>query len=131
MRYFHPIPLDQRVTHERLTRICFIDYNRQVVLVAEAQGKDGKEIRGIGRLNQVPNTEDAEFALLVSDQIQGTGLGTEILRKLLEIAPQEGIHRVIGFVLPENHGMMHVCEKLGFKSTFDPEEKVNKAIIEV
>ncbi|MCB9785031.1 MAG: bifunctional acetate--CoA ligase family protein/GNAT family N-acetyltransferase, partial [Candidatus Omnitrophica bacterium] len=79
LRYFHPLPYDQRVTHERLARICFIDYNRQVVLVAEAEGEDGTEIRGIGRLNHVPNTEDAEFALLISDTIQGTGLGTELL----------------------------------------------------
>ncbi|MCA9439303.1 MAG: GNAT family N-acetyltransferase, partial [Candidatus Omnitrophica bacterium] len=129
--YFHPLPYDQRVTHERLARICFIDYNRQVVLVAEAEGEDGTEIRGIGRLNHVPNTEDAEFALLISDTIQGTGLGTELLRRLLEIAPKEGIHRVIGYVLPENHGMLKVCEKLGFTSSFDSDEKVYKSVIEV
>ena len=36
MRYFHMMNLDQRTAHERLTRICFIDYDREMALVAEA-----------------------------------------------------------------------------------------------
>lgn len=132
LRYFHPIPFDQRVTHDRLARICFIDYNRQVVLVAEHhEDPEGREIEAIGRLNRIPNSDDAEFALLVSDRRQGSGIGTEMLRSLLAIAPKEGIHRVIGFILPENIGMIKVCEHLGFESTFDPDEKVYKAVIEV
>ena len=35
LRYFHPMKLSQRVAHERLTRICFIDYDREMALVAE------------------------------------------------------------------------------------------------
>ena len=35
LRYFHMIPLDTRIAHERLTRICFIDYDREMALVAE------------------------------------------------------------------------------------------------
>ena len=35
LRYFQPLKFSQRTAHERLTRICFIDYNREMALVAE------------------------------------------------------------------------------------------------
>src|SRR5262245_18472905 len=35
LRYFSPLKLDQRVAHERLSRLCFIDYAREMALVVE------------------------------------------------------------------------------------------------
>ena len=35
LRYFHWMKLEQRTEHERLTRMCFIDYDRQMAFVAE------------------------------------------------------------------------------------------------
>ena len=32
--------LEQRIQHERLTRICFIDYDREMALVAEHGRRD-------------------------------------------------------------------------------------------
>ena len=70
LRYFHMIKLSQRVSHERLTRICFNDYDREIALVAER--KDSKpvpgEILGVVRLIKVPGTGEAEFAIVVSDR---------------------------------------------------------------
>ncbi|MBI4585251.1 MAG: bifunctional acetate--CoA ligase family protein/GNAT family N-acetyltransferase [Planctomycetes bacterium] len=132
-RYFHPVSLDERVRHDRLTRICFIDYNRQTVLVAEGKSEatGEREILGIGRLNKLGDTGEAEFAILVSDRAQRQGLGKELLRHLLWIAPKEKIHRVAGCMLPDNFGMVRICEALGFKTEFDPEEKVVKAELEL
>ena len=80
-RYFHAMKLSTRVAHDRLTRICFIDYDREMVLVADRESSvtGEHEILGVGRLNKIPGTSDAEFAILVSDQFQGMGLGTELL----------------------------------------------------
>ena len=77
LRYFHMIKLSQRVSHERLTRICFNDYDREIALVAER--KDSKpvpgEILGVVRLIKVPGTGEAEFAIVVSDRFQHRRLG--------------------------------------------------------
>src|SRR5690606_35482468 len=51
MRYFRALNLDQRTTHERLTRICFIDYDREMALVATRRNPESgeREIIGVGR----------------------------------------------------------------------------------
>ncbi|MGE5486719.1 MAG: bifunctional acetate--CoA ligase family protein/GNAT family N-acetyltransferase, partial [bacterium] len=110
-RYLHAMNLSQRTAHERLTRICFIDYDREVALVAVHQGK----VIGVGRLRKIHGTKDAEFAVIVSDQFQGRGLGTELIRRMLDIARNEGIGRVVADVLPENVVMQKIAGDLGFK----------------
>ncbi len=123
-RYFHLTKLHQRIAHERLTRICFIDYDREMALVAvrEDPSSGRPEIAGVGRLMKVHGRNDAEFALLVSDPFQGQGLGTELLTRVLEVARDEKIERVFGDVLAENRDMRRVVEKLGFsvEPTDDP-----------
>ena len=99
MRYLHSIPLRQRVAHERLTRICVIDYDREMVLVAEGKrsASTAPQIVGVGRLSKLHWSEEAEFALLVSDEFQQHGLGTEFLgrhrgRARRGAAPDRGLH---------------------------------------
>jgi acetyltransferase len=130
LRYFHAMKLSTRVAHERLTRICFVDYDREMVLVAERNNPEvdgGREILGVGRLSKIRSTGDAEFALLISDNFQKRGLGSALLRRLIAIARDEGIHRIVGLILPENLGMRRVCEKLGFRLSHDAEDGVFKA----
>jgi acetyltransferase len=128
LRYFYPMSLDQRIAHERLTRICFIDYDREMVVVAEHADPDtGKRsIVGVGNLIKVPGTNDGEFAAVVSDALHGQGLGTELLRHLIEIGRDEHLDRVVADVLPENRDMQRVFQKLGFRfrRTFGDPTKV-------
>ena len=42
LRYFQPLKLTQRVAHERLSRICFIDYDREMALVVERPNDTGE-----------------------------------------------------------------------------------------
>ncbi|MBU7585814.1 MAG: bifunctional acetate--CoA ligase family protein/GNAT family N-acetyltransferase [Nostoc sp. TH1S01] len=116
-RYFHLIKLSQRITHERLTRICFNDYDREMALVAEHQDPETgtKQILAVGRLSKLHGTDAAEFAMLVSDRCQCQGLGTEMVRRLLQVGCQENIGRVTANILTDNYGMQRVCEKLGFR----------------
>ncbi len=129
LRYFHMLPLDRRVAHERLARICSIDYEREMVLVAESKNPQtgAPEILGVGRLTKIPGTTEAEFALLVADRVQGRGLGTELLRRLLQVAAEEKLSRVTGDVLAENRPMQSVCLKLGFRLRYIAEDRIVKA----
>ena len=116
LRYFHLIKLQTRISHERLTRICFIDYEQELALVAEYLDPTTRkqEILGVGRLSKIHGTNEAEFGMLVSDLHQGVGLGTELLYSLLDIGRQEQLSCIRAEILPENHTMQHLCRKLGF-----------------
>lgn len=129
MRYFRALNLDQRTTHERLTRICFIDYDREMALVATRRNPQSgeQEIIGVGRLSKFYQGKEAEFALLISDQFQRQGLGTELLRRLLQIGEDEGIQKVMAYMLPENLGMKRIAEELGF--SFEREDDLVRAEI--
>jgi acetyltransferase len=122
-RYFAALKLSQRVAHERLTRICFNDYDREIALVAELKVAKGeaKKILGVGRLSKQHGGSDAEFAVLVSDEWQRQGLGCELLKRLIEIGRVEKLARISGVILAENHAMQHICRKVGFKVVHDPD----------
>ncbi|WP_263786112.1 bifunctional acetate--CoA ligase family protein/GNAT family N-acetyltransferase [Salinibacter grassmerensis] len=116
LRYANLMKLEQRVAHDRLARICFIDYDREMALVAERPTDDGENrIIGVGRLTQQPGRNEAEFAMLVIDEYQGEGIGTELLRRLVEVGENEGLDRITADILQQNHAMQRVCEKLGFE----------------
>ncbi len=123
LRYLHPVPLGQRTAHERLARICFVDYDREMVLVAERPDAGGREILGVGRLSRLHGRPEAEFALLVSDRFQGRGLGTELLRRLIAIGREEGLERIVGYISAENQTMLRLAREVGFqtgRSAWDP-----------
>ena len=130
MRYFHMMNLTQRTAHERLTRICFIDYDREMALVAEHTDPETKEreIMGVSRLSSrgaVP--DEAEFSVLVSDRFQRLGLGTLLVGRLLEIGRAEGLERITAEILFDNRPMQRISKKLGFHLRRDTEEMVMKA----
>lgn len=117
LRYFHLVKLSQRTAHDRLVRLCFIDYDREMALVADYQDPATGEhqLLAIGRLSKLHGLNEAEFALLVSDPYQKRGLGTTLLQRLVQIGRDEGLSRITAEVLPENFAMQRVCEKVGFK----------------
>jgi acetyltransferase len=117
MRYFHILPLGNRVEHKRLANICHADQDQEMVLVAEHDDRETgqSKIIAVGRWNKIPGTNDAEMAVLVSDEYQNRGVGTEMFRRLVEFARARKIHRVFAEILPENIAMQHVAEKLGFQ----------------
>ncbi|MBV8555892.1 MAG: bifunctional acetate--CoA ligase family protein/GNAT family N-acetyltransferase [Planctomycetaceae bacterium] len=116
LRYFQSVNLSRRVAHERLTRICFISYDREMVLVADSldPGTDRHQILAVGRLSRLRRGDEAELALLVRDDAQNKGLGTVILRHLLDVGRGERIRCFQADILPQNRAMQHICQKLGF-----------------
>jgi acetyltransferase len=128
LRYFGLVSLERRIMHERLRRVCFIDYDREIALVADLQNRDGShQILGVGRLVKEHGTNEAEFAVLISDPWQGKGFGSELLKLLVQIGRKEGLRRIIGHISPENTTMKAVSEQVGFKLRFDETEGECKA----
>jgi acetyltransferase len=131
LRFFQALKLSRRIAHERLTRVCFVDFNREMALVAEAGNPETaeREIIGMGRLSRAYNK--AEFSLEVRDAFQRRGLGTELLRRLVAIGRDERMHCITAVVLPYNQGMLRVCEKLGFQTAFDEGDRLFYARLEL
>jgi acetyltransferase len=125
LRYFHMEHLSTRVAHERLLQKCFIDYDREMALVADLQNAETgqHEILAVGRLTKTPNEPEAEVAVLVADRWQNQGLGTELVRRLVEIGRDEKLARVLANIMPENQSMRSLADRLGFavRSTDDPQ----------
>jgi acetyltransferase len=114
-RYFTAMRLDQRVAHARLSRICFIDYGREMALVVERTSGERREIIAVGRLTKLHGVNEAEFAILVSDDWQHQGLGTELLRRLVSIGRDEKLDCISADILPSNHAMQSMARKAGFQ----------------
>jgi len=80
--------------HEVRTRYCNIDYDREMGIVAEVEKDGKKELLGVARLIQDPGRPDeAEFAVVVTDECQRQGLGSEFLDFLIEFAEDKKLSR--------------------------------------
>ena len=116
-RYFAPLKLDERIAHDRLSRLCFIDYDREMALVVQAAPDSGlgSDIMAVGRLSRAYGSPEGEFALTVSDRWQGQGLGGQLLERLVQIAKAEGLTCLRATILSDNQKMLGVARKAGFK----------------
>ena len=125
MRYFGFLKTETLITHERLVRICFSDYDREIALVTESiqSGGDQRQIIAVARLIKAHGANEAEVDIVISDAWQGKGLGKKLLGDLVAIGRTEGLERIVGHILPENEIMQHICCKLGFALRYDPSEE--------
>jgi len=121
LRFFHVEKLSSRVAHVNLLRKCFIDYDREMALVAERANSQGAapEILGVGRLTQKPGAREAEVAVLVADPFQRCGLGSELFARLIQIGRDEKLQRITATILPENMGMRILATRNGFQAMKD------------
>jgi len=123
LRYFCSLSLSTRVEHERLVRICFGSYDRGFALVADRRNPDTgqHEVLGVGRFSAM-NRAEAEAAVLVSDQWQGRGLGTELLARVARVAREENFKKLSGEILRDNLATQAIFKKAGFslRSMDDP-----------
>jgi acetyltransferase len=133
MRYLSPMLASTRTTHERLARMTHNDYEREIALVVEGEENGELAIFGVARLSKLRGTQsEARFTMLISDKYQGKGLGKELLTRIIGIARDEKIKRVIALMSPENQPMKHLCRAVGFSSfEIDSENGMLKAQIEL
>ena len=104
--------------HEMRTRYCNIDYDREIAIVAEVKEKDKRRFLGVTRVILKPgSTDEAEYALVVTDKWQRLGLGSEFIDYTIEIAKDKGVKKLYGVVLKDNVPMLTLCREKNFKIT--------------
>lgn len=106
--------LFKQTTHEMAARFCFIDYDREIAIVAELQDGDDRKLLGVGRLVADADHTNAEYAVLVADAYQHNGLGAMLTDYCLEICASWGIHTVVTETAPQNQRMLKIFRHRGF-----------------
>jgi acetyltransferase len=105
---------------QMLKRLTQLDYDRNMAFVALETSTGA--LAGISRLSCDPDRSVAEYALLVRTDLQGHGLGWELLRQIVDYAKADGIRRIEGIVLSENTTMLAMCREFGFSIAHLPDE---------
>ncbi|HSB07793.1 MAG TPA: bifunctional acetate--CoA ligase family protein/GNAT family N-acetyltransferase [Thermodesulfobacteriota bacterium] len=114
-RFFQVI---KSITHEMLIKLCNIDYNREMTIVAEIMAEirenSPRKIIGIIGLMIDSDFKSGEFGVIIHDHYQGKGIGYKLIDVLIGIAQEKGLEEFYGIVLAENRKMLRICQKLGF-----------------
>jgi acetyltransferase len=111
-----------------LLRLTQLDYDREMAFVAL---DEAGALCGIARLSADPDGEIAEYGLLVRSDLQGRGLGWELLRMLVDYARAEGLARIEGAVLSDNLRMLQMAREFGFAVTPSADPQVVTATLDL
>ncbi len=118
-RYFF-----QWASHETATHYCYIDYDREIAIVAEWNGEGKRSLVGVGRLIAAPDHETAEYAVLITDEWQNKGLGNILTDYCLEIAGKWDVRRMVAETTTDNFRMIAVLKSRGFDITIGTEDSL-------
>jgi acetyltransferase len=115
--------LFKETTHEMATRFCYLDYDRELAIVAEVEVEGGRKLAGVGRLVADADHQQAEYAVLVADRWQSHGLGRLLTDYCLEIARDWQVRGVVAETSPANTHMLKIFRDRGFEldSTLAPD----------
>ena len=69
---------------------------------------------GVARMMADPDYQRAEFAVITRSDVQGRGLGWQLMTHLIDYAKAEHLAELFGTVLSVNKTMLLMCDKLGF-----------------
>jgi len=116
--------LFKETTHEMATRYCFIDYDRELGIVAEVEEEGERKLIGVGRLVADADHIDAEYGVIVVDRWHGHGLGSMLTAYCLEVAKRWGVKRVVAETGKDNSRMLATFRKHGFLMDDEQEEDV-------
>ncbi|MEM2946346.1 MAG: GNAT family N-acetyltransferase, partial [Thermoproteota archaeon] len=116
---------------DRVWPYVIVDYQNEMVLVAVVSEDGFESMVGIGSYSRIPGTELAEVALVVRDDWQGKGIGTELLKYLIELAKARGFTGLKAWVLVENTRMMHLFRKCGYTMRYRMEDGVYEVLIDL
>jgi acetyltransferase len=104
-------------SHDVAARYCYIDYDREIGIVAEINQDGNRQILGIGRLIADPDHETVEYAVLIADAWQARDLGSMLTDYCLDIAMGWDLKKVVAITTKDNHRMLAVLRKRGFRAT--------------
>jgi len=112
-------------SHQVAVRYCYIDYDREIAIVAETNIDGKRTLCGIGRLVADPDHESVEYAVLIADAWQKKELGSMLTDYCYEIAKKWKLKRFVAQTTTDNRPMISVFQKRGFSLTVDDDSTVD------
>ncbi len=126
-RYFHN---KSDLTQRDLSMLSQINYDRQMAFIAEHLLEDGsKEMLGVARVWNDPDNIRTEFSVIIRDDLQGLGIGSLLMNKMIDYCKSIGTLEMIGKIMVDNHPMRALMKHLGFKQRYNMEEQVVDAVL--
>jgi acetyltransferase len=105
----------RELPRSELARLTQIDYAREMAFIAVlSSAEDGMQTLGVARAVADPDNIEAEFAIVVRSDLQGTGLGHRLLAKMIAYLRGRGTQRMVALVLRENRSMRELATSHGF-----------------
>ena len=113
MRFMYTV---KELIHEEAARLTQVDYDREMALVVFRQ-RPGQPLEscGVARLMRDADGERAEFAIILLRAATGIGLGSLLVRRLINYARRRGFRELFGEILRENAPMLALCRAMGFR----------------
>ena len=121
------ISVRKDMPHERLQEFVIIDHTKEMVILATVKDEEAERAVAVGQYGINGETHAAEVALVVRDDYQNKGIGTELLSYLTYLAKRAGLLGFTAEVLVENKPMQHLFEKMGF----DTQRKTDQGVYEL
>ena len=109
------ISVRKDMPHERLQEFAVIDYTKEMVVLAVLPQEEREVVIGVGQFGIDIQSHTAEVALVVQDDQQNQGIGTELLSYLTYLAKRQGLLGFTAEVLVDNQPMLHLFEQGGFE----------------
>ncbi|MEH6825911.1 MAG: bifunctional acetate--CoA ligase family protein/GNAT family N-acetyltransferase [Motiliproteus sp.] len=129
LRYFYSRAAPN---HDELASWTQIDYNREMAFIVSAprlDGKPGDETLGVVRATTDADNVAAEFAVVMLDELQGEGLGSLLMQKMIDYCRSRGTLKLMGTTMTSNMGMQRLAKKLGFTNSYNTEEEAIEMIL--
>ncbi|MEQ9546430.1 MAG: GNAT family N-acetyltransferase [Marinobacter sp.] len=113
-------------SREDVAQMVQIDYDREMVFIANAPRQDGEGEETLGTVRVWTDADNlrCEFAVMVHDNMKGEGLGVALMQKMIDYCRSRGTVEMVGNVLPDNRPMLQLAEHLGFEVQYNMEEEV-------
>ena len=112
MRFLHPL---NELPEPFARQLCELDPAMAIAWVlASPDDAATTEIYGVARAHVDKVLDHAEFAIVVQGSFSHQGLGTLLMRRVIDSARKLGVIELWGDVFIENGAMLEFCDQLGF-----------------
>src|SRR5512141_2405037 len=99
-----------------------IDYTHEVAFAAVVPDGEHEKFLGVSRYSANADGTSCECAVTVLDEWHNKGLGTVLMKHLIEVARARGILYMYSIDSVENTDMEELARYLGFTRSVDPED---------
>jgi GNAT superfamily N-acetyltransferase len=105
-----------------IRRLTDIDYEHDVAFIAVVGSEAATKEIGVCRFSVSADGQSCEFAVTVADEWQKKGLGSILMRHLIEVARTRGVRKMISIDAADNPAMRDLARFLGFVRERDPND---------